>query len=200
MRKWQKLNPHNSTIAMNRFPIEKVTVGKYTYGPLNIISFENDKEKVQIGSFCSIAENVKFLMSGGHEYSGLSTYPFKKLVLRNDIIESTTKGPIVVCDDVWIGYGALILSGVTIGQGAIIGAGSVVAKDVPPYSIYVGNKIIKYRFADDIIEKLKKFDYSNINVTEIKENIELIYSEMSSDFFMNTFYNNHIKVKDVGKF
>ena len=73
------------------------------------------------------------------------------------------KVDIIVEDDVWIGYGALILSGVTIGQGSIIGARSIVTKDVPPYSIYAGNKVIRKRFPDEIIQKLSTIDFEKIH-------------------------------------
>ena len=72
------------------------------------------------------------------------------------------KVDIVVEDDVWIGYGALVLSGVTIGQGSIIGARSIVTKNVPPYSIYVGNRVIGKRFPDEIIDKLISIDFSTV--------------------------------------
>lgn len=73
---------------------------------------------------------------------------------------------IVVEDDVWIGYDALILPGVTIGRGSIIGARSVVTKDIPPYSVYAGTRIVKSRFSDKIIEKLMRIDYSKVNHTQ----------------------------------
>jgi len=79
--------------------------------------------------------------------------------------EARTKGEIVVSDDVWIGHGATILSGVEIGQGAIVGARSVVTRDVPPYAIVCGNpaRIAKYRFEGPVIEKLKMIDFSKID-------------------------------------
>ena len=103
------------------------------------------------------------------------------------------KGPIIVGDDVWIGLNSIILSGVTIGQGAVIGARSVVAKDVPPYAVYVGNKVVKYRFNDDIIQKLLKFDYSKLTDEDIKENRELLNKEIDESFFETNFYKNHLK-------
>ena len=87
----------------------------------------------------------------------------------------------VIEDDVWIGYGATILSGVTIGKGAIIGANSIVAKDVPPYAIYVGDKIIKYRFKEDIIEKLLKTDLSKLTKEKIINNIDVIYTQINQE-------------------
>lgn len=158
-KKWHKKNLHNRTYVKNIFPENKVEVGNQTYGALHVFSFGNPNEKLKIGHFCSIANEVYFLLGGGHKTTTLSTFPFEKLIF-NSKYEATTKCPIVIQDDVWIGYGCIILSGVTIGQGAIIGAGSVVSKDVPPYAIFADNRIIKYRFEKPIIEKLLKIDFS----------------------------------------
>lgn len=86
--------------------------------------------------------------------------------------EALSKGDIIIDSDVCIGCDITILSGVHIGQRAIIGSCSVVAKDVPPYSIFVENKVIKYRFEDDVIKKLIKIDFSKIDMEFIKNNIE----------------------------
>ncbi len=191
--KWRRINKHNFTTAKSIFPIQKVKVGNYTYGSLDISFFGNPKEKIAIGNYCSIAGSVKILAGGGHDYNCLSTYPFKRHTLKDASVEALTKGPVIIDDDVWIGHGVIILSGVTIGQGSVIAAGSIVAKDVPPYSIFVGNRVIKYRFSQDIINKLMKFDFSDIGIVEIKANIGLIYSEVNDEFFQSAFYNKHLK-------
>ena len=164
---WRIKNKENFTKMKRNFPTSKVKVGKGTYGYIDAITFDNPDEFIEIGNYCSIAENVTFLMSGQHNYKTISTYPFK--------YECICKGKITIGDDVWIGYGAIILAGVNIGQGAIIGAGTVVAKDVPPYAIFVNGKILKYRFEDGIIEKLKKIDYSNLSREKIKDNLDILY-------------------------
>jgi len=189
--KWRKINKHNKTYSKSLFPIKLVSVGNYTYGSLDIKYFGNSNEKVNIGNFCSIADNVKFIAGGGHDYKHLSTYPFKRYICKQNIIEATTKGTITVCDDVWIGYGTLILSGVKIGQGAVIGAGSIVAKDIPPYAIYVGSEVIKYRFEKEVIDCLIKFNYKKIDGNNIKENIDLLYHEINEGFFDSEFWKNY---------
>ncbi len=189
--KWKKLNKHNKTIAKCLFPLGSVFVGKHTYGYLDIKFFGNPSERISIGNFCSIANDVKFLLGGGHTYTHLSTYPFKRLIGRLDIIEATTKGPIIVCDDVWIGYGTIILSGVTIGQGVVIGAGSVVAKDIPPYAIYVGTKVIKYRFKQEVIDRLIALNFGKLDEIVIKENMDLLYSEIDDAFFDNELWKRY---------
>lgn len=159
---WRKANSHNLTQAVNVFPIDRVIVGKYTYGDIQYYYFGGEHESLKIGSFCSIAGDVKFLGGGEHPVNQLFTFPIIRHIYREDAGEDT-KGGIEVGDDVWIGDGATILSGVRIGQGAIIGAKSIVTKDVPPYAIWVGNRILKYRFEGSIIDKLAKLDLTTID-------------------------------------
>lgn len=121
-------------------------------------------DKLKIGKFCSIACGAKFLFaSANHTMQSLSTYPspifFEEWGLDGKNIRQTwdNKGDIVIGNDVWIGYEAVVLSGVTVGNGAIIGARAVVTKDVPPYTIVGGipARPIRKRFDDADIEKLE---------------------------------------------
>jgi len=178
-KKYLKKNLNNYTKAGNIFDLNKVNIGNYTYGTMNIYSYGVPSENLMIGSFCSIADNVKFLLAGEHNYQNISTYPFKTKILKECKEECLCKGPITIGDDVWIGYGATILSGVTIGQGAIIGAGSIVAKDIPPYAIYANGKIIKYRFSENIIKKLLKINYSKFDEKFINNNLKLLYENIN---------------------
>lgn len=169
--KWRKKNKHNQTHIQKKFNIHKVKVGKGTYGDLCVYNFGNKDEKLEIGNFCSIGPEVKFLLSGEHNYKNFSTYP-------SNMLNSICKGKISIKDDVWIGFGAIILSGVTIGQGAVIGAGSVVAKDVPPYAIFVDNDVRKYRFSQNVIKKLLNIDFSKFDEYDIRElNKEIVTEE-----------------------
>ena len=188
--KWRKNNKHNFTRAKCKFPISIVKVGKYSYGPLNIKSSGCENEGLTIGNYCSIGGNVIFMLAGNHKYTTVSTYPFKSKLFREQFneVETLSKGPIILEDDVWIGENSLILSGVKIGQGAIIGAGSVVAKDIPPYAIFAGGSIKKYRFSEEYVEKLKQIDYDKIGLTDIKNNIDILYSEVSQEFFISELY------------
>lgn len=181
---WRLANPHNyvnlRSIA-NPSTLAKIQVGRKSYGDLNILDFGHESEYLEVGSFVSIAADVHFLLGGEHPYTGLSTYPFKALYLGKR--EAQTKGAIRIKDDVWIGYGALILSGVTIGQGAVVSAGSVVTKDVPAYGIVGGNpaRIIKYRFESNIIEKLINFDFSIIKDEHISILEKTLYTKIDED-------------------
>lgn len=179
--KYRKQNKNNFTQPMNLFDLSKVSIGKYTYGNLNIRTFNNKDEYLSIGNFCSISNNVFFILGGEHDYKKISTYPFK-VKLLNEHNESITKGKIIIDDDVWIGFGAIILSGVHIGKGAIIGAGSVVTKDVPEYAIVAGNpaKIIKFRFDEITIKKIKNIDLTKIDIKDNKS-INLLYSNLNDD-------------------
>jgi len=179
-REYKKSNKHNYTFPENFFSLSKVEIGNNTYGPVKIIDFGLEEEKIKIGSFCSIASEVTFLLSGEHNYKTVSTYPYHSIII-NDKENTICRGPIIIEDDVWIGYGCIILSGVKIGKGAVIGAGTVVAKDVPPYSIFVNGKVIKYRFEKNIIDELMKIDYSKFDKKFIEDNITLLDSKISVD-------------------
>lgn len=158
---WRFHNKDNYTTAENIFAWKNVHVGKCTYGGVHAIQYNMDAE-LYIGNYCSIAENVVFLLGGEHDYHRITSWPFNSRIyqLRG---EGTSNYSIYVEDDVWIGYGTTILSGVKIGKGSIIGAKSIVTKDVPPYSIFVGNNVIKKRFSDEIINKLLKLDFGKIH-------------------------------------
>lgn len=175
--KWKrKYGDQNGIIPQRVFPLDIVHAGNHSYGELNLVSF-NWNSKLSIGNYVSIAENVTFILDADHYVDHISTYPFKAKLLPPFENEAVSKGNIVIDDDVWIGYGATILSGVHIGQGAIIAAGAVVAKNVPPYAIVGGvpAKVIKYRFDEDAIGELMKLDYSQLDMNQIKAHINELY-------------------------
>ena len=142
-------------------------------------------DKLKIGKFCSIACGAKFLFtSGNHSLKSLSTYTFPiffdewGLDAKNIRDAWDNKGDIVIGNDVWIGYEAVIMSGVKIGDGAIIGTRAVVTKDVPPYTIVGGvpAKPIRRRFDDETIKKLLALCWWNWDDEKIKRNISAIQS------------------------
>ena len=179
-RKWKKKNKHNYTIPKEPFNTELVEVGRETYGELTVVAF-SDKHRLKIGSFCSIAGRVVFLPDAEHPINLISTFPFKVRMLQSKEAEASGKGDIVIDDDVWIGYGAMILSGVHIGQGAVVAAGAVVTEDVPPYAVVGGVPagVIKYRFSDELISELVKVDYSRLTREMIQEHESELYSELT---------------------
>jgi virginiamycin A acetyltransferase len=148
-----------------------VEVGDYTYydHPEHADAFERDAvlygfgpERLVIGKFCAIAAGVRFLMPGAnHADLGPSTFPFgifgKAWVSTMDLVlASAGRGDTTVGHDVWLGYQALVLPGVTIGSGAIVAAASVVTADVPPYAVVAGNpaRIVRMRFDDQDVDRL----------------------------------------------
>ena len=153
-------------------------MGANTYGPIRVEQFSQYDGQLYIGAFCSIAYNVTFLLGGEHDYRNVSTYPFKAYYLHEE--EALPKGDIVIDDDVWIGYGCLILSGVHLARGTVVAAGSVVVSSTEPYSIIGGNpaKLIKKRFSDETIERLMKIDFSKWDEKFIVNNIERLYTHV----------------------
>lgn len=181
IRLWRKKNPKTGTIPKNIFPCDLVQVGEYSYGELNVISF-GKQTKLIIGKYVSIAANTYFMLDVEHQSDCLSTYPWKVKLLNCTQYEAFSKGDIIIDDDVWIGFGSIILSGVHIGKGAIIAAGSVVTHDVLPYAIVGGipAKTIRYRFSEEIINKIECIDYSKLNKQMISENIDSLYTPIST--------------------
>lgn len=140
-------------------------------------------DKLIIGKFCSIACGAKFLFtSANHKMSSLSTYPFPIFYEEwgldaKDIRNAwDNKGDIIIGNDVWIGYEAVIMAGVTIGDGAIIGTRAVVTKDVPPYTIVGGvpAKPIRKRFDDATVERLIKLRWWDWEHEKIAQSIATI--------------------------
>lgn len=178
---WRKGNKHNETVANTYFNPHNVKVGNATYGELNIVQFSS-AHNLQIGNFVSIAQEVIFLLDAEHYVKHLSTFPFKVKYLNNAKEEAFGKGDIIIDDDVWLGYRSTIMSGVHIGQGAVIAAGAIVTKDVPPFSIVGGvpAKVIGYRFSDDICKSLINIDYSKLNKDIVEKNIDVLYHEITT--------------------
>ena len=140
-------------------------------------------DTLRIGKFCSIACGAKFLFaSANHTQTSVSTYPFPIFFEEWDLdIGDVTlawdhKGDIVIGNDVWIGYEAVVMAGVTIGDGAIIGARAVVTKDVPPYTIVGGvpAREIRRRFSDDVIARLQELKWWDWPAERIQRNIKNI--------------------------
>lgn len=148
-------------------------------------------DKLIIGKFCSIACGAKFLFnSANHTLTSLSTYTFPlffeewDLEMKNVAKAWDNKGNIIIGNDVWIGYDAIILSGVTIGDGAIIGARAVVTKDVPPYTIVGGipAKAIRKRFDEKTIKSLLNLKWWDWPEERIAANIQRIQRGQISEF------------------
>jgi len=183
---WRKKNKHNKTFlnCSTRVDMARISVGRETYGEINALIFSKEGN-LKIGNFCSIAGDVSFLIGTEHELGTVSTYPFKVQMLKKEKYEANTKGDIEIGDDVWIGHKAIILSGVHIGQGAVVAAGAVVSKDVPPYAIVGGvpADIIKYRFDNVkdgclIRDRLCSFNYEQLERKDIEKYLNNFYEKL----------------------
>ena len=163
-----------------------IIVGDFTYADSEFEShvthhYDFLGDKLIIGKFCQIAAGVEFVMNGAnHQMNAVSTFPFYTLegwdMKPPAASDMPFKGDTVIGNDVWIGQNATILPGVHIGDGAIIGANSVVASDVEPYSIVVGNpvKLIRYRFDGELTSLLLKFKWWDKPVEEINALIPIL--------------------------
>ncbi|MBD3724134.1 MAG: antibiotic acetyltransferase [Flavobacteriaceae bacterium] len=149
------------------------------------ISLNSNEQFIRIGKFCSIAKNTTF-QTFNHNTKKVTSY-FIGQNLFNEKWENETvsKGDIVIKNDVWIGTHCVVLGGVTINNGAVVAANSVVLSDVPAYSIVAGSpaKVIGYRFSDDIIEKFQKVEWWNWNDDKMKKNRFLFENEIQIEDF-----------------
>lgn len=152
-------------------------VGRYTYGhnKISIRSWGADA-KLRIGAFCSIAHRVTVMLGGNHRVDWITTYPFghvNKRVLGGSEITGhpASNGDVVIGNDVWIGAMSTIMSGVRIGDGAVVAANSHVVKDVEPYAIVGGNpaRHIKFRFEPEIRDLLLELRWWELDEAAIRE-------------------------------
>ena len=172
----------------------RIEVGEYTYYDDHDATFwfERDAflyavgpERLVIGRYCAIASGVRFVMPGAnHADLGPSTFPFGIFGepwaerTMDLVMGAPSRGDTVVGNDVWLGYGALVLPGVTIGHGAIVAAASVVASDVPPYAIVGGNpaRVIRMRYEPDDVERLLRAAWWDWPVELVTEHARTIMS------------------------
>jgi len=164
--------------------------GVGSYGTPRVLTWGPDA-KLRIGRYCSLAGEITVILQAEHRPDWITTYPFTVKrgkqwpEVRKIKGHPTTKGDIIIGNDVWIGWGVVLLSGITIGDGAVVGAYSVVAKDIPPYCIAVGNPVRnrkKLRFSQDIVEKLLEIRWWDWPEEKIRENIDLICSDKIEEF------------------
>lgn len=186
---FRKRFPLSRMQPMNIFDLSVLQIGRYNYGGLHVQAWHNPSQKLIIGDFVSVAPDVLFLLGGNHRYDTISTYPFDAERYNFDfssgrIDAEATNGPIVVQDDVWIGTKAMIMSGITIHQGAIVAAGAVVVKDVPPYAIVGGNpaRVIKYRFDEATIARLlAEADYSKLTMEKVIAHYKAFHQPLTTE-------------------
>lgn len=155
-------------------------MGKWSYGN-PVIHNHLPNLKVKIGNYCSIAKGVNIILGADHHTDWISTYPFMSFWPEAAKMKGhpCSKGSVIIENDVWIGMSATILSGVKIGSGAVIGCHAVVAKDIPPYAIAVGNpaRVVKYRFDEETIRKLLAIAWWDWPENEVIQVLPLLLSD-----------------------
>lgn len=161
----------------------RVKIGRFTSinGPnTDILSILNP---IDIGNFASVARNVT-IQEYNHRFDRLSTYYMNQNIFNGDVRDDVaSKGKIVIGHDVWIGTHSVVLSGCTIGNGAIVAANSVVTSDIPPFSIAAGSpaRVIKQRFEDGIVKELQRIQWWHWPIGKIKANKELFLGPIDKE-------------------
>ena len=157
--------------------IDGVTIGQYSYTGAN-----TTLKSATVGTFCSLSWNIS-ATGNYHDCLKLTAHPIAQLVSFGFVDESEEhdKRIIHIGNDVWIGANACIMPGVTVGDGAVIGAGAIVTKDVPPFAVVAGNpaKVIKYRFSDEQITALLKVRWWDWSEKLFKKHIGLFKDQVN---------------------
>lgn len=157
-------------------------MGRESYGDPNVLTIGEPDAKVVIGSFCSIADGVTFLLGGGHHTNWVTTCPY--ILGRAAAHHPLIAGDIVIGHDVWLGRSVTVMEGVTIGTGAVVGAHALVTKDVAPYMIVGGNPIreIRRRFPDPVCDELLASKWWTWSDQILAERLDLLWSPRVDDF------------------
>ncbi|MBN9069774.1 MAG: CatB-related O-acetyltransferase [Rhizobiales bacterium] len=171
-----------------------IEIGDFTYydDPLGPERFEEQcvlyhfdfvGDRLVIGKFCAIAADTRFIMNGAnHDMRGFSTYPFgilggdARAAWDDGSVEAGFRGDTIVGNDVWFGTEAMVLPGVTIGDGAIVATRAVVSRDVPPYAIVAGNpaRVVKMRFDEETVSRLLAVGWWHWPIDKIMRNVDAI--------------------------
>lgn len=176
-REFNKRFPGHNLSAHSVIPPGNIHIGRGTYGCPTIKCYHPD-DSLSIGNFCSIGPEVMILTGGEHKLELPSTYPlYRKILKTQENPDVVSKGNVCIGHDVWIGARTTILSGVTIGNGAVIGAVSVVTKDIPAYSISAGNpaKPLRFRCSDEQIRSMERIAWWYWQEKRIRDNIDSFY-------------------------
>lgn len=193
--RYTRNRPQNKIIyTKDIFKAKNFIIGDFTYGEPEVL-FSTNKSNLIIGKYCSLAKGVKIFLGGNHRTDWVTTYPFcadsfKKVFPEASTIAGhpATKGDVNIGNDVWIGADATIMSGVSIGNGAVIAARSVVTKNIGDYEIWGGNpaRLLKNRFSKEQIKRLNQIQWWDWEIEKIREQTHLLCSDE-----IDTFLNEH---------
>ena len=175
---------HQQEKFANRYP--NYSIGRASYGMPIVHSSENDTT-LKIGAYCSIANNVQIFLGGQHRIDWVSSYPFPFFFQMDESykqLAETSRGDVIIGNDVWLCANTTILSGVTIGHGAVIASGAVISRDVEPYAVMAGNpaKLIKWRFDEGTRKSLLASAWWDWPEDEIKGILSMLCSSNLTDF------------------
>lgn len=172
-------------ILKKKYP--QYEIGRHTYGNPEISTWK-EGATLKIGAFCSIADGVKIFLGGEHRIDWVTTYPFTALWEQGKHIAGhpKTKGDVIIGNDVWLGAEAVIMSGVKIGDGAVVGARAVVTTDIAPYEIYAGNpaRLVRKRFDTKTIRQLLELEWWNFDDSEIARMLPLMLNKNIDGFIL----------------
>jgi len=168
--------------------IGRAEVGDFSYGA-PIVHTWGEKNCLKIGKFCSIANEVSIYLGGNHKTDWVTTFPFTEWPnfwsgASGIKGHPASKGGVSIGNDVWLGGICVIMSGVTIGDGAVVGARAVVSKDIPPYSIVAGNpaRIIRYRFNEEQVRALQRIKWWDWSIGLIRKSLPHLLSDNIDNF------------------
>ena len=168
---------------LQRYPQYQIGVG--TYG-LPVVHDWQEGSTLRIGSYSSIAEQVEIFLGGHHRTDWVSTYPFPAMIPEAENIQgyALSRGDVVIGSDVWLCTNSIILSGVTVGHGAVVAAGAVVSRDVAPYSVVAGNpaRHIRWRFPEETCRALLESAWWEWPEQEVRELSRLLCSDQVDAF------------------
>ncbi len=176
------LSQYNTLDGRGLLSLPGWSVGDYSYG-VPLLRWWGEPVALRIGKFCSFADNVTLQLGGNHRTDWITTYPFSHLEgwpkAHGIVGHPDSRGDIQIGNDVWIASKAMIFSGVTIGDGAVIAAHALVVKDVEPYTVVGGNpaKVIRKRFSDEQIAMLLEMKWWDWSKEEIHDAVALLCSE-----------------------
>lgn len=174
--------PFTKDTASQHVQAGRLVVGPHTYGSLALRYWGAPGTYVcRIGDYCSIADNVQIFLGGYHRPEWVSMYPFSgfpEWPEARGMEDTVGRGDVTIGSDVWLGSHAVIMSGMTIGHGAVVAAHAVVSRDVPPYAIVAGNpaRIVKYRFDGPTIAEMLRIAWWDWPTERVRENLPLLLS------------------------